>query len=84
MGEAWSQLVYQVGSDARSAHDEQTTRNAIVLQVQGLRDAVSGVSLDEEAVEMLKFQRAYEANAKMFTTINDTISTLMAMVGTPA
>jgi flagellar hook-associated protein 1 FlgK len=35
------------------------------------------VSLDEEAAAMMKFQRAYEANARFFTAVNDTITTLM-------
>jgi flagellar hook-associated protein 1 FlgK len=80
LDDGWSQLVYRVGRDVRSAEDEQATRAAAIQQVEALRDSVSGVSLDEEAVAMLKYQRAYEANAKMFTTINDLLGTLLAMV----
>ena len=46
-----------------------------------LRDQVSGVSLDEEAASMIKFQRAYEANAKYFTAVDDMLLTLMRTVG---
>ena len=38
-----------------------------------LRDQVSGVSLDEEAAQMLRFQRAYEANARFFRVIDQTL-----------
>jgi flagellar hook-associated protein 1 len=51
-----------------------------VRQLQRLRDEASGVSIDEEAANLLRFQRAYEANARFFTTISDTLDTLMEMV----
>ena len=60
--ESWSQIVYRVGSDTQVARAEQQSRHEVVAQVARLRDQVSGVSLDEEAANMLKFQRAYEAN----------------------
>ena len=50
-------------------------------QVARLRDQVSGVSLDEEAASMIKFQRAYEANAKYFSTVDEMLLTLMRTVG---
>ena len=34
-----------------------------------------------EAAQLMRYQRAYEASARFFTTINDTLSTLMQMVG---
>lgn len=78
---AWAQLVYRVGRDTAAALDEQGIRSEVLRQVENLRDAVSGVSLDEEAADMLRFQRAYEANARFFQTVDDTLSVLMRMVG---
>jgi len=46
--------------------------------VDALRDEVSGVSLDEEAMHLLKFQRAYEANARFFRVIDESIQTLLS------
>lgn len=77
----WAQLVYRVGSDTQAARQEQASRRDIVLQVEALNDAVSGVSLDEEAMMMLRFQRAYEANARFFQVINETLDTLLNSVG---
>jgi flagellar hook-associated protein 1 FlgK len=51
-----------------------------MLQLEQLRAQVSGVSMDEEAANLMRFQRAYEANARYFATIVDTIDTLMGMV----
>jgi flagellar hook-associated protein 1 FlgK len=79
---AWAQLVYRVGSDSADAANSQTTRQQIVNQLGALRDAASGVSSDEEAANLMKFQRAYEANARYFVTISQTIDALMAMVVT--
>jgi flagellar hook-associated protein 1 FlgK len=78
-GDAWSLLVYSVGQDASSAKGEQDSRGEVVRQIVNLRDSVSGVSLDEETANMMKFQRAYEANAKFFNTINETLDTLLSL-----
>ena len=79
-GDTWSQLVYRVGTDSKAAQDEQRSRSEIVRQVELLREQVSGISLDEEAMMMMKFQRAYEANARFFQAIDQTLDTLMQSV----
>ncbi len=50
--------------------DEQRNRAELVRQVETLRDSASGVSLDEEAANLMRFQRAYEANARFFQTVD--------------
>jgi flagellar hook-associated protein 1 FlgK len=81
LSDVWSQLVFRVGSDSQTAQAQQQTGQQIVDQISALRDQVSGVSLDEESANMLKFQRAYQANAKMFAAVDATLTTLMGMVG---
>ncbi len=81
LAESWSQLVYRVGSDAQTAQSQQKGRQEVVDQVERLRDQVSGVSLDEEAATMLRFQRAYEANARYFSTVDQVLATLLHLVG---
>jgi flagellar hook-associated protein 1 FlgK len=77
----WGDLVYRVGRDTRSAADEADSRSEIVRQVDALRDEVSGVSLDEEAMHLLKFQRAYEASARFFSVVDRTIEMLLQHLG---
>jgi flagellar hook-associated protein 1 FlgK len=77
--DAWGQLVYRVGSETQTAMQEQQSRADIVKQVETMADAVSGVSLDEEAMMMLRFQRAYEATAQFFKAVNDSIDTLLGL-----
>ena len=78
--ETWGQLVYRVGRDSQSAKNEQQSREEIVDQVDALRDQVSGISLDEEAVNLLKYQKAYEANARFFRAIDSTLDTLLGIL----
>lgn len=77
---AWSNLVYEVGSDVSTARAVSVTREQVMRQLEQLRDQASGVSLDEEAANLMRYQRSYEASARYFTTIVDTLDTLMAMV----
>ena len=78
--ERWGALIYQVGSDSQAASNRELGHNEIVKQLQTLRDQVSAVSLDEEAANLTKFQRAYEANARYFGAIQTSLDVLMAMV----
>jgi flagellar hook-associated protein 1 FlgK len=75
--EAWGQLVFTVGRASAAASQEADTQEAIVTQLDVLRDQVSGISLDEEAMQMLKFQRAYEASARYFSAVNQTLDVLL-------
>ena len=77
MSDAWAQLVFTVGADVQSAEQEQRTRQGVVTQIETLQDAVSGVSLDEETLLLLRFQRAYEATARFFQAIDETLDVLM-------
>jgi flagellar hook-associated protein 1 FlgK len=76
---AWAALVYDVGADVNRAESEQASRQEIINQIEQLRDSVSGVSIDEEAAMMLRYQRAYEANARFFSVIDQTIETLLSL-----
>jgi flagellar hook-associated protein 1 FlgK len=79
--DAWGDFVYQIGTDSRAAADGADTHTQILQQMDAMRDQVSGVSLDEEALNLLKFQRAYEANARFFMAVDDMLVTLLNSVG---
>ena len=76
----WGRLVYAVGADAAGAVASRDGRQAVMDQLTRLRDSAAGVSIDEEAASLMKFQRAYEANARFFVTVNNALDVLMGMV----
>ena len=78
--EAWGQIVYRVGTDSAGAQSLQRSRQGIADAVARLKDSISGVSLDEEAASLIKYQRAYEANARFFAAVGETIDVLLQIV----
>ncbi|MEM9160638.1 MAG: flagellar hook-associated protein FlgK [Verrucomicrobiota bacterium] len=68
-----SDLAEAVASVESRADDEATVFNLLKQQ----RDAVSGVSLDEEMADMIKFQRAYEATGKLIRTIDEMLDVII-------
>ncbi len=69
--EYYGNVVFGIGSDVANATAEQEATGLVLAQLQDQRGSISGVSLDEEAANLLQYQRAYEAAAKVVTTIND-------------
>ena len=65
MTEAYIERVNQVGSVARQAAIAEQALSVVYQQAQEARDGISGVSLDEEASALVRFQQAYQANAKV-------------------
>lgn len=70
----------RVGRDVAAAKDQNTTQQSLLSQARSLRDQISGVSLDEEAMLLLQVQRAYQAAGKLVSVINSITDTLMAAV----
>jgi flagellar hook-associated protein 1 len=75
----YSNLVLQVGNLGANAQAGATASNLSLRQLTDQRSAVSGVSLDEESTNMIKFQRAYEAAARIVTTVDSMTQTVLAM-----
>ncbi len=73
-------LVTRLGVDVASANDAATTAESISQQADFRRQSVSGVSTDEELVNMLRVQQAYQAAAKMITAADEMLKTLISLV----
>ncbi|MBD8524754.1 flagellar hook-associated protein FlgK [Pseudomarimonas arenosa] len=74
------EMVSAVGASAQSAQFSLDAQSAINDQLVQDRESVSGVNLDEEASNMLKFQQAYQAAAKMIGTADTVFQSLLAAV----
>ena len=77
----YTATVASVGSRGSVAQQTQGNQAALVDALQRRRDEVSGVSVDEEMANMLKFQHAYNASARILTTMDDTLDTLINRMG---
>jgi flagellar hook-associated protein 1 FlgK len=66
----YSRLVFQVGSDTANASADLTASSLILQQLEDQRASISGVSLDEEAANIVRYQTAYQAAARVVTTVN--------------
>ncbi|MHB8913185.1 MAG: flagellar basal body rod C-terminal domain-containing protein, partial [Lysobacter sp.] len=75
-----SRLTARVGTDARHADLGLEAQSAIHEQVIAERESVSGVNLDEEAADMLRFQQAYQAAAQVISTADTMFQTLLSAV----
>jgi flagellar hook-associated protein 1 FlgK len=80
---AYSDLVYQVGSITENANAESNATAASLLQLNNQLNSVSGVSVDEEAANLITYQTAYQAAARVVTTVQALFAVTLAM-GTAA
>ncbi len=78
--QAYASFVAQVGDGVQSAENRQSTAQAVLTAVSNQRQSVSGVSLDEEMTNLIQYQQAYQASARVMNAINSTLSTLMSAV----
>jgi flagellar hook-associated protein 1 FlgK len=67
---AYSNLVFQVGNDVSTAQSESTSAQAMVQQLQNQIGSVSGVSINEESVNLVQYERAYQAAAQVSSVID--------------
>ena len=76
----YGDLSARIGHDDAVANDNQTTQQSMLTQAQNQRQQVEGVSLDEQAAELVQFQAAYQAAGKMLSVVNQLTQTLMDII----
>ena len=78
--ESYSSMINGLGNEGM-LQNNYTQANQMVLDELGqLRASQSGVSVDEEMTNVLKFQRSYEASAKLITIADEMLKTILSMV----
>jgi flagellar hook-associated protein 1 len=68
-----------VGNDVSNGTAELQSSKLVLQQLQDQRGSISGVSLDEEAANMTRYQQAYDAAAHIVTTVNQMLETVINM-----
>jgi len=75
----YESMVNGVAVEASNARNTAVGARTVRETLETQREALSGVSLDEEALNLMKFQRAYQGAARLISTVNEMMDTLMAI-----
>jgi len=75
----YSYITTSIASDSDRINTNVDNQEAIFTSIQKEYQSESGVNLDEEMTEMMKYQRGYQASAKIITTINKMFDTLLSL-----
>ncbi len=78
--EYYQSFLTQLGDKIQEADFNENSQKMIIDQLKNQRDAVTGVSMDEEMTQMVQYQQAYSAAAKMITTVDKMMNTVIQMV----
>jgi flagellar hook-associated protein 1 FlgK len=75
----YGQTVAALGASLASTNSKLSDQNLVENLLQRQRDSISGVSLDEEMTELMKFQKTYQASARLITTVDEMLDTVINM-----
>ncbi|NBG88305.1 flagellar hook-associated protein FlgK [Isachenkonia alkalipeptolytica] len=75
-------LIGNLGVDAKEANRNRDNQEGLVGMLDYKRESIMGVSMDEEMSNMIKFQHAYNASARMMTTMDEMLDVVINRLGT--
>lgn len=75
----YSSIVARVGADTASAEFQYSYTKSLADDLNSQQQAVSGVNLDEEMTNLVKYQHSYRAAAKLITTADEMLQTVLAL-----
>jgi flagellar hook-associated protein 1 len=77
----YGQLVTQVGLDTQTATTGATTQTNLASTIDQERQSISGINIDEQTQDLIKYQTAYQAAAKTISTLSDLLDTIVTGLG---
>ena len=77
--QSFAQTVTTVGQTLDSLNTESETQSNVEQMLTAQRDAISGVSMDEEVTNLLKYQKAFQASAKLISTVAEMLDTVLSL-----
>mgnify|MGYP001382847059 CR=1 FL=1 len=78
-GEEFSLMMGRISREINSLDKDVELQEMVMLQSENFRQSVSGVSLDEEMVSLIQWQRAFEASAKMISAVDSMMATILEL-----
>lgn len=79
--EQYRSFVFQIGSETASAQIDSNQHASMLTQLENLRSSISGVSINEETTNIIQFQRAFQASARVVSVVDELLQTTLAMMG---
>jgi flagellar hook-associated protein 1 FlgK len=79
-GAFFSGIMSGLGNESAMANTNQQAQQSVADQAKAMRDQISGVSLDQQAIALSQFQKSYEAAAKMVTVLDQLTQTTIDML----
>jgi flagellar hook-associated protein 1 FlgK len=76
----YGRLIGEIGSRSQFAQRSLSAEEMINEQVKNQREEISGVSLDEETTNLIKFQRAFEASARLISVADELLQEILAIM----
>nr|WP_324260048.1 flagellar hook-associated protein FlgK [Cellvibrio fontiphilus] len=76
-GDGYGKLVEEVGTKSSLSKINTEASRSLLDQSQSMREGISGVNLDEEAAELIRFQQLYQANAQVISVARQLFDTLL-------
>lgn len=76
---AYAQMVSDTGNKGREIEVGAQAQDALLTTAQQARDSLSGVNLDEEAANLLRYQQAYQASAKVIQIASQVFQSLLTL-----
>lgn len=80
-GEYYRSMLVALAIRCREAKEARDAEESLAGHLEDLRESYMGVSTDEEVADMLRFEKAFSAAAKLVSVLNDMIGTLIEVVG---
>ena len=77
----YQSVIGKMGVDGQQANKLASNSATMALTVENRRASISSVSLDEEMTDMIKFQQAYNASARMITVVDETLDRIINGMG---
>jgi flagellar hook-associated protein 1 len=77
----YNNQVTSLGLDIRQVSNDAGARRLVASSLEAQRESATGVSLDEEAANLVKSQRAYEAAARLMTALDDMVNRIINGMG---
>ena len=80
ISDGYANMVSALGNEISITNQSADAYGVSLANLEGQKQSISGVSLDEEMVNLLSFQRAYDASARLIKIADEMLQTVLQLV----